>query len=473
MLTGIFMKESHRVLTICLVFMLLLVCATYAAAQEVPGHAAMKENATEMQSQPSGGNAPGEPSDHVSWRIIGAIFFILVIFGGYLWYMFILQRRFFEGCRDDNQMQTFFNTPAGLPVGTVRSIIALIIITVSLSLIVLSMFRVGVDAFPEVLVGILGTVLGFYFGSRTASKGDEAAKEQIQDLKTQRDEVIDQQNSGQTDTLLSKIRKGIAMSKAAVEFLPEEERKKYGNFIGKLEQGMDAVQSIARAGNVKEAASKASEIYGLFQSDNPALGSFAKAVQAFGQVAGIAVPAASIASTVVVLGTKLAGTIYQKWKARVLHAPFSPAVIPLKVVDANTGFTLMLNSPIFRKAFSKELEANDRQFMESIVRLLGQGSEEEFWTKYKDRFESRDQFDSGLEEFRRIAADLELQNDIPSLLLSEAGGYKAFMDSIDKINADPEAKAALDQLFIVAESLHKNGEPVLSILDKVKSGVKS
>jgi hypothetical protein len=32
--------------------------------------------------------------------------------------MIYLQRKFFEGCREDKQMSTFFNSPAGLPVGT-------------------------------------------------------------------------------------------------------------------------------------------------------------------------------------------------------------------------------------------------------------------------------------------------------------------------------------------------------------------
>ncbi len=58
------------------------------------------------------------------------------------------------------------------------------------------------------------------------------------------------------------------------------------------------------------------------------------------------------------VSTKLAGVAYQKWKASILHLPFSPAVIPLDVVDANTGFVLFLNSPIFKKAFVRELEGN-------------------------------------------------------------------------------------------------------------------
>ena len=287
--------------------------------------------------------------------------------------MIYLQRKFFEGCREDKQMATFFNSPAGLPVGTVRAVIALIIITVSLSLIVLNVFQVGIGSVPDMIVGILGTVLGFYFGSRSSGGGDEGAREQINSLTTQRDEAVAQQDATQAGSIVGKIKNGLSMSKMAIEFLPEEQKKKYGDFIAKMETGVNMAETLTGAGNLKEAAAKANEVYDLFKSGNPAQDTFTKAVQSFGQVLGTAVPAVAIAGTVAVLCTKLAGAVYQKWKARVLHAPFSPAIMQLKVVDANTGFTLMLNSPIFKKAFSKELEANDRPFMESAVAILGTG----------------------------------------------------------------------------------------------------
>lgn len=415
--------------------------------------------------------AAANAHDHLLLRIVGSFVFLLVIFGGYMGYMFYLQRKFYLGCREDKQLSVFFNSPAGLPVGTVRAVIALIIITMSLSLLVLSVFGLLKGPFPEVLIGILGTVLGFYFGSRTGG-GDEATKEQIGTLTSQRDEAFAKHDATQKDSLISKVKKGISMSKVAIEFLPAEQKKKYGELIAKMEAGVSVAETLSGAGNDKEAASKAGEVLDMFKASNPAQDTFSKAVQSIGQVLGTAVPAVAIASVVVVLCTKLAGAIYQKWKARVLHAPFSPAIIPLKVVDANTGFTLMLNSPIFKKAFSKELEGNDRPFMESATTLLNQIDVEDFWKKYKDRFDSREQFEAGLEEFRRAAADLELASEIPADLLAQAGGYKSFMTAIDKVNADPQAKASLDELVVVNESLHKSGEPTLSILDKVKEGVK-
>ena len=490
------LRRNDWILTPILILAVLF-CPITAFGQEVPEKAGARDSVVE--SQPLGTRQaaippdqllraqqkddsgvpqlpvkPGtEPVDHLFLRIAGSAFFIIVVLGAFLFYIFILQNRFFQACKDDKQMSTFFASPAGLPVGTVRAVISLIIVTVSLALIVLNVFKVGVSTFPEVLSGILGTVLGFYFGSRSPGGGDNAAQRQITNLTTQRDEAVATQDKAQADSLLSKTKDGIALCKTAVQFLPTDVRTKYEGIISKMEQGVGVAESLATSGNLKDAISKAGEVYDLFKKENPAQETFTKAVEAFGQVLGSSVPAVAIASTVVVLCAKLAGTVYQKWKARILHAPFSPAIIPLKVVDANTGLSLMVNSPIFKKAFAKELDANDRPFMEAVVALVVQTDVEAFWTRYQARFESREQFETGLEEFRRAAADLELQEDIPQPLVSEAGGYKNLVDSIDKINADTNAKAALDQLFVVTESLHKSGEPVLSILDKTKSGGQS
>ena len=89
------------------------------------------------------------------------------------------------------------------------------------------------------------------------------------------------------------------------------------------------------------------------------------------------------------MGANLTGIAYQKWKARILYLPFSPAALPPASIDANTGFVLFLKSPTLKEAFRPELEANDR-------------------------FESRAAFEKGVDEFRRAVADLELDEVTPT-----------------------------------------------------------
>ena len=404
--------------------------------------------------------------------IFVSILILFALVGVAVFYMVYLQRHFLNVCRDNNQLTTFLEAPAGLPPGTVRSVLTLLIVSFSLYLLVLAAFNIGAKL-PDALAAILSTVIGFYFGSRTAKgAADQAQQEQVRQLETARDQAVTDKEEGQTSTLLKKIQKGLAMTKIAAQLLPENIRKKYGGTIAKLEQGVTTVESLTKIGDSSAALSKADQIFTVFKEENPVRDLFQKATTSFGRVLSTAVPAAALISTVVVIGTKLVGAAYEKWRARVLHAPFSPAVIPLQVVDANTGFTLLLKCPIFKAAFKTELEANDRPFMTSAMHgFLGGEKTEALWTKYKDRFESRGQFETGLEEFRRAVADLELRQDIEPQLLTEVGGYDELMRSIDQLNADPEARADLDGLVTITEGLQENGEPVRAIFDKVREEV--
>ncbi len=407
------------------------------------------------------------------WIIGTIIFVITAVFGGLI-YMYILQKNFLEACREEKQLSLFFQSPAGLPTGTVRSIIALIIILVCLYISILLFFKVaGNDSkFPEVLSGILGAVVGFYFGSRTATKGqDEALQGEVKKMKEERDLKESEKTGLQVDGIIRKVKKGIALTKKAAQLLPQNLKEKYNDLVGRLDEGVKTVEGLVGSGNLKEALSKADDLFKLFRKGNPVKEVYANALASFGKVLGGTVPAASAITAIVTIGTKLAGTAYQKWKLRVLNAPFSPAVVPLRVVDASTGFTLLRASPVFKDAFSKELEEKDWPFMESVTGLLQQEDVEPFWSKYKDRFQSREEFDRGLQELRRAAADLELQGDIDPADLAGAGGYRPLMDSIDKIHNDPDARSALDALVTVTEGLHRDGEPVLSILEKVSKEV--
>lgn len=415
----------------------------------------------------SGGN-PAAPSTGSLYWILGTIALLFLIVGGGLGYMFLLQKRFLVACREEKQLALFFQSPAGLPIGTVRSIIALIIIGTSLFLAVLLFFKVvGTDSkFPEVLSGILGAVVGFYFGSRTTSqKGDDVLQGQVRDMKTQRDEVAAAKDASDADSVLGKIKKGIGMSQTVVQLLPDDMRKKYAPVVAKLQQGAAVVETFAKSGDGKAALAKGQEILDVFKKENPVKDVFSKALGSFGRVLGGTVPALAIITTVVAIGTELVGAAYEKWRTRILNAPFSLAVTPLSPVDANTAFLLLRMSPIFKKIFMPELEKDDQTFMEATLVLLRQDDVEPFWNRYKDRFESRAVFDQGLKEFRQAAVDMELD----PALFSKAGGKDAFLRSLAEINKDGDAQADLHALVTVAEGLQQKGEPVLSIFKKVQA----
>jgi hypothetical protein len=417
-------------------------------------------------------NMAGEGGKNVSLFDLAAGGLLFLIVGGVLVYMYIIQRQFFKGCQKKEQLVLYSQSPLGLPIGSIRSILALIIVLMALGVIGLSIFKPDFKI-PEALTAVLGSVLGFYFGSRTAQGKDEGLKDQLEETQKEKEAAVNEKDQSEADTLLGKIQKGIKMSKTVMDILPEDVRKKYGGWVEKLEKGLATAESLSKLGKAKEAVEKAKDVFEVFKKANPFKELLEKAGKSFGRVLGGSAPPLALIGGVVTLGVKLAGGIYAKWKARVLHAPITPDTVPLKVIDANTGFSLFASTAIFKAAFAQKLM--DNNFLNAAPEAFRTATDlEKLWQDYKNegRFDSREQFITGLEEFLRAAAARELQQEIDPATLEAAGGPQMF-SHLDKLHGDPEAFGDLDNLVNSVEHLQQNGEPVLSIFEKVKQEMAS
>ena len=189
------------------------------------------------------GKSPDPPKEPL-WFFF-SMFALLVIIGVFMWYMYDLQRRYLGACKDDQQMAVFIHAPFGIPLGSVRSFIALTLITTSLYFLFLHVFlRFDI---PDGLTTLLGTVIGFYFGSRSCgSKEDEALEGQIADLKDKHDTVVAEKDQSQAAALIKKVEGGIAVSKIAANLLPESMRKQYDETVAKLEEGVAVVKNLSK-----------------------------------------------------------------------------------------------------------------------------------------------------------------------------------------------------------------------------------
>ncbi len=405
-----------------------------------------------------------------TYWVIATIAFVLVVTALFVGYMFYLQRRFFDACVEAKDLETFMRTPAGLPAGTVRSIITLIILTVSLYIVALSMFDVVKSGIPEILSALLTAVIGFYFGSRTAGRPGEA-REAIAEVRKSRDAAVSERQQSEAQLYLKKVRKNLAMVQQVAQILPESLRRQFEPVTQKLQQAATVADRLLSSGDVGNAVKEVKSAYELFVKKNPVRAVVERAARSFGRVLGGLAPPLGVVGSIVGVSSTLVGAAYAKWKARILKLPFDPAVVPLKLVDADTGFALLLASPIFKKAFEQELKGSDRPFMEKAVRKFLRGDVDELWDEFKDRFESREEFEQGLQQFREAAATLELKAEIEPGLLAEAGGFETLMASVDKIQEDEEARGDLDLLVETVEELRRANEPVRSIFEKVKQEI--
>lgn len=435
---------------------------------------------------------PPPPGFEIHALMVATSVIMLLIILGSVLFMYVVHRRFFQACVEKDQLALYARSPGGLPEGTIRSMLAFVIVAASLCFLALVVWGDETKAkFPELLSGILGSVLGFYFGSRSSGREpNEALAEEFGELRVERDraveakdkaviareETLEQTQTQDAHSWRAKVQKGIDLTRIIVELLPKEVGQRYVELADRLTKGLAAIDVlIAQPGGAAQAVAKASELFAEFRTRNPMFEIANRAVGSFAPILATALPGVApfaFITTLIAAGIRLGGARYQAWKARILHLPFSPAVVPLQLVDANTGFSLIQQSPIFRKSFEAELLNNDRPFLKSLIdEFLGQPDADALWERHKRRFESRQQFDEGLSELRRAAADSELEQDIALVapeFLKDVGGYRAAVAAVDKIHEDPQALADLDALMLAAEGLHRNNEPVLNILEKVK-----
>ncbi len=395
------------------------------------------------------------------------LIFLVMLLSAFFVYIWFLQRRYFEACKDQKEMALFSQSPAGLPSGTIRSVLSLLIVTLGLFLIILSFFQTGARPVPETVTALLGTILGFYFGSRSPTRGESDLDGQVKELRTQRDEAVKEKDTGNASALISKIQKGVALTRTVAAILPQDMSQKYEGVASKLEQGLEVVRTLAE-GNPAEAIAKATEVFDVFRAENPVKDVVRNALGSFASILPSSVPPLAVITSIVGVTSTLIGVTYERWRARVLDLPFSPAVIPPAVVDANTGFTLLIQSETLKKAFSRELDGNERPFMAAVVKnFLEQGDLEALWKQYPGRFESRQEFETAVDELRRAAADLDLRGTIDPSLVAGVGGYDKMTTAVQEIQKMDRSKADLDALVLAVEAIKQQGGSPKDVFDKV------
>ncbi|WKJ88949.1 hypothetical protein QZJ86_13050 [Methylomonas montana] len=388
-----------------------------------------------------------------------------------LLYLRHLQKTFLETCTQEKQLALFFQSPAGLPEGTIRGVIAMLIVTASMLFLALPN-----NQFPDVLGGILGTIIGFYFGARGQNKDSESGVlQQAKEATSQRDEAISQQQQSKTDSMLKTLGTGIDMARAVAGLLPKEVGGKYVDLANKVEKGVTVAKGLMDGGKIEDALSAVTDTQNTLDQDGPLTDIVGSAVKTFGATLGTFMPPAALIAALVAGTVKLTGIYYQKWKARILHMPFSPAAgLTLEPVDDNTGFMLLRQSPLFNVAFQAQMD-NPKFLKDAVNDFIGNANSAELFEKYAESggFKTIEQFEEGLDEFHRAAADRELKSLILArdpAMFGQTGGYESVLQAVDKLHQNPEALRDLDSLIVVTEKLQAEDKPVAGMIKQILEG---
>ena len=155
-----------------------------------------------------------------------------------------------------------------------------------------------------------------------------------------------------------------------------------------------------------------------------------------------------------------------------MDAPYTPALFPPTVIDANTGFVLLRRSPKFAAAFAPEIQQGDRAFILDFVQTaLSDTGSEAIRDKYPGRFTTLQEIDTAVQEFQQAAIEMEVSKDLTGEMVADVNGVEPLMRAIDRINAAPEARADMDTLVLMIDRLQKAGQPVEKLVRNARQEV--
>ena len=384
-----------------------------------------------------------------------------------------------------NVLSGYSDWPLGLPRGTVRAVLALVIVFGSVGMLAISTAVPQKYKFPDALVGILGAILGFYFGkngastdgqavaavaaansdardaikqagaaqaqSRDAQAQTVAAQQALQDTRAKHDALA----GDRLDDIAGDLQGAVDVGRSLAQVLPG----KFGQSIATATQVVSntlATVGDLRKGDLSGAVQQATSMVSQVAPNLPVVSVLAKAAQAIGPILGGSIPPLALITTIIGIGSKLGAVAYAHWVARIMDQPYTPEQISPKLFDSNAAISVISQVPAVLKAFRPQLAAGDRELAVDVVRLglAGDGGEA-LVAKYPQAFAGLAQasIESAVGDLQKAALDFVLGNEVPADAAKDVGGLGPLLKAVDKVRGNPDSSAALDLVMTTAKTL--------------------
>jgi hypothetical protein len=379
-----------------------------------------------------------------------AILFFLVglSFAVFLWW---LVGRYFSLIVSDKMtpdtLLSLKDLPVGLPEGTVRAILALIVAVIGMPLL---LFSKELNLSPEIagyVNGIIAGVFGFYFGSRTTGVPSKAVN-QIADANARAAQAESALSTAQgaaaqatTDATnaaraanfspaVSKLSRDVAIGTTILDVVapalpPGILPPGLANAVATAKTALDGLQGATGQTVTDSQQSALQTAIGavLGSGGTASLGSLLKA--ATPMLAGLGIsgltPISALAALLSV-GVKLGSAEYQRWRARVLAAPLAHGLVEFGTVTPDDVHAALQESPTFLRAFAEEREQAgfDAELADIVLR---DDALDQLWQRYgtgtvgrPPLFSTQAELEAGLTEFDQALLASRSANDIPTTL---------------------------------------------------------
>lgn len=378
--------------------------------------------------------------------------------------------------------------PLGLPRGSVRAVLALVIVFGSVALLAVSTVLPQAYKFPDALVGILGAILGFYFGknggstdgqavaavaaahadardaikeatnakseSREAQAQAAAANQALQDAKGKHDALA----GDRLDQITSGLQDAVTVGQSLAQVLPSKLGESITTATQVVSNSLVAVNDL-RKGDLSDAVQQAGKIVEQATPNLPVVTVLAKAVQAMAPVLGGSIPPVALITTLIGVGSKLGAAAYAHWISRIMDLPYTPGQFSPKLFDSNAAISVITQVPTLFKAFGPQLAAGDRATAVDVVQLaLAAEGSEALVNKYPQAFAglAPPSIESAVRDLQKAALDFVLGQEVPPGAAKAVGGLTSVLKAVDQVRSNPEASAALDLVMTTAKTLESN-----------------
>lgn len=417
--------------------------------------------------------------------------------------------------------------PLGVPEGTVRACIGLFIIILGVAAIVFQR-QLGLGTTGE-LAGLLGTVLGFYFGTRSTSGDREAAREatrtaaektaeaasarQRADAALAREGEI-RAEAARTVETASQARAALAnaeriaanartIAEVVASVAPDLPLARTAARVTTLADSALAVVRSTASGTVDtaavaEAASRASSLVAEISGNDPLAKLISTAAGGLsGALKGATGLVATLGGPIGLAGAVLMGAVgafrigtehYRRWVARVLDRPYGLDLYPEGLSDAAMALAALEVAPIFRRVFGPTItEPRDLAAARALLAaalspeaasLIPEGSGALRPVPIGDGsgFATTIELEEGIHQFRRAVLEriLDQTDSAPVTVPLPTGPIAvpqaALRAAVDAAREDPGGAAALDQLAMAGAQLAR--EPGVDIADSLARAAK-
>lgn len=397
-------------------------------------------------------------------------------FAAFLWW---LASRCFALLRDPattpEQVAALRDLPLGLPEGTVRALLALIVGVVGLPLLLFSNALALDAAIAGYVNGIVAGVFGYYFGARSTTGDAQAARRAGEALEAERranDDLRARADAAREEAekparlaeAAARLERHVAVARVVAErvapllpaaAIPADALREAERALATArEEGPLAAAADALAG-------PAGPLAALLRAAAPAL-----PMAAAGPLAGAAMALA--------IGWRLSSGAWRRWRASVLDAPHDPTLFDPGAITPASAELRLAASPVFARAFAGRLA--EPGFVAALLDLcLRDDAAERLWAEHGALFASPAEAAEGLAEFRRALLAERVAADLSPALLEEAA--RALSDAPAALRPpaaaplpapapSPEAEAALHALALLAGELRERKlDPVAALRD--------